>query len=538
MSAFGNQNYGTPFGATSPSGFFDASGQGFYDYSGFSSREGFFGFSGTPGFTGFSAFCDEQGIEFLPWRPVITFPRTYAVLDGVVPISWEPARPNDVCGDEVTYTIQFTRTFSENTGWKTIGDKISADNTSFDFDVSEVPFSEDCGIRIRAQDHKNLYSDWSANIEALTVKNHAPNPVVLLAPLGRESFDNSIIVIWKEADTKDIDGHQVFYRIEVTSTFSKNSGWIIPPDGESLTEGTTSFTINSFEFPEGDDYGVRVTVVDELGAESRARESGNLKIRHSGNFIIDTLPPDGNIVINDGDALANDIRVKLTLFGKDETTGIKDVRFRNEGEDCFGDWDTFTPEKFWNLTQGDGVKRVFVQFRDFADNISEHCDCEIISRVLCDEGNATDIEVFGNKLYVAFDKNGNLVSYRVLVETAATLSEPEITALSRLGNILYMSSYDASANGSYIYQFDGTAEKISSISGAKALSMVSYDDKVYVGLSDGRIMELDGTFLSTSYVASTSVTRLKTDGSVLFAALSGGSKYLTFDGTTWKENSV
>lgn len=536
MSAFGNQNYATPLGALSPSGFFDASGQGFYSYSGFSSREGFFGFSGYSNISGYSSFCGDAGIEFIPWRPTLVYPRTYSVLQGVVPIFWEPARPPDVCGDDVTYTIQFTRTFSQNTGWRTIAENITSSTNSFDFDVSEIPFTEDGGIRIRARDSNNLVSQWSTNIEAFTLKNHAPSAVTLLAPLGRETFDNYILIIWKEAQTKDLDGHEVFYKIEVTSRFSDNEGWIVPPGGEALTEGTTSFTINSFDFPEGDNYGVRVTAIDEMGAESDPKSAGGLKIRHSGNLIIDTIAPDGTITINDGDALANDRRVKLTLFAEDNTTGIKDVRFKNEGEECWGDWDTFTHEKFWDLTSGDGIKRIFVQYRDYAGNVSEVCDCEIVSRVLCDEGNATDIDVFNDKLYIAFDANGRLVEYRVLVRTAAELEEPQLTAITHMDNNLYVASYDPVAGESSIYRYDGTAYKITIVGTSKILSMAAYNSKIYMGLEDGRIMELSGTSLSTSYTAGNSVTRLVTDDSVLFAAISSGGRYLAFDGATWKVN--
>lgn len=543
MAVFGNQNFATPFGALTPSGFFDASGKAFYSYSGFSSREGFFGFSGMSGlagntFTGFSAFCGDNGIEFLPWRPTLVFPRTYALLEGVTPIFWEPARPTDSCGDSVTYTVQFTRSFSQNTGWRTIRDDIPEGTNQLEFDVSGIPFTEDGGIRVRAKDVHNLYSEWSTNVEPFTIKNHAPNPVTLLFPVGRETFDNSLLVIWREAEVADLDGHQVFYIVEVTDKFSKNEGWVIPPDGEALTQGTTSFTINSFDFPDGDDYGVRVTAVDEFGARSASQAAGGIKIRHAGNFIIDTKPPVGTLLINDGAALAKDTRVKLSLFARDDATRVKDVRFRNEGEECWGDWDTYTPQKFWDLTESDGVKRVFVQYRDCAGNVSEVCDCEIVSRVLCDEGNATDIEVFANKLYVAFDKNGNLIEYRVLVDQAAELPEPQLTALAKLGNILYIATHDPDVPEAGLYRYDGSASKLLTIDAVKVLSMVAYKDKLYLGLDDDRIMELDGTSLATSFVASSPVSRLRTDGSILFAALAGGSEFLTFDGTNWKQNLV
>lgn len=543
MAAFGKQDYGNPFGALAPSGFFDAQGVGFYDYSGFSSREGFFGFSGQSGFFGFSAFCpglsgfSGQGLEFFPWGPTLVFPRRYEVIDGKISIIWERALPPDVCGSDVTFDVQFTRTFSRGTGWRTLAADLPSTQTSMDFDVSEVPFTEDGGIRIRAKNRVNLFSTWSMNIEPFVIKNHAPNAPTLLSPLGRETFDNAILVIWREARIKDLDGHPVTYKVQVSSISSKDEGWVDVPGGEALEQGTSSFTINSFEFPEGDDYGIRLFAIDEQGAGSAPQRAVGIKVRHNGNFIIDTIAPEGNLIINDGAALAKNTRVKLTLFAKDLSTGIKDIRFRNADEDCWGDWDTYVPEKFWDLSSTDGVKRVLVQYRDFAGNVSEACDCEIISRVLCDKGNVTDIEVFNNKLYAAFDADGNVVEYRVVVRTAATLPEPEVTALAKLGNALYIATFDPDVPTSGLYRYDGTATKIASGS-VKVLSMASYNDKVYLGLQDGRIVQLSGTSLSTSYSAPSAVSRLRTDGSVLFAALASGGAYLTFDGTTWQSNSV
>jgi hypothetical protein len=91
---------------------------------------------------------------------------------------------------------------------------------------------------------------------------------------------------------------------------------------------------------------------------------------------------------------------------------------------------------------------------------------------------------------------------------------------------------------SIIYKYDGSTTRITSIVGAKVLTMKDYDEKIYIGLDDGRIMELDGSYLSTSYLASAPVSRLRTDNTVLFAALLGGGEFLSFDGSSWKINVV
>jgi hypothetical protein len=493
-------------------------------------------FSGNSG--GFSSFCDAGGVAFLPWKPILTFPINYAVLKGIVEVDWQAPTPLDPCGDPSVFELQFTRTLSKDSGWRTVGPDIPEDRRTFLFDVSAIPYTTDGGLRIRAKNSKNLCSDYSQSFQAFTIANHAPNPVTLISPAPGDIVDSTISITWREAGIKDIDGHSVSYRIEATDFASGNTGWTVIPGATGIPEGTTTFLIDSTQFPEGTDYGIRVIATDELGADSVPSSSIGFSVSHSGQFIIDTLPPTGTILIDDGATLAKSQRVKLSLFAIDVGTGVKDVRFKNSDEDCWSDFDTFVSEKIWDLSSSDGVKRVLVQYRDYADNVSEACDCEIVSRVLCGAGNITDIEVFNGKLYAAFDRNGNLLEYRVLVNAAAALAEPVLSALARFKNSLYIASYDPDASTTRLYKYDGSPTLVLTLSGAKALSMVAYDGVLYIGMDDGRIVAYTGTASSTSYVAGSSVTRLRTDGAVLFATVKGGGQYLSFDGTTWKTNSL
>jgi len=538
MSAFGNQNYGTPFGAINPPSFFDSQGSGFYDYSGFSSRSGTSGFSGNVGWSGFSAYCGPDGLEFIPYKPTLTFPLNFAILSGVETVTWKEAIPQDICGDSVFYELQFTRTLSLDSGWKTLATDLPIGTTSYEFDVSEIPYTEDGGLRLRARDSKFLYSDYSKSNQPFLIANHSPNPPTIISPTANDSFDYCMPVVWKESTLKDVDGQGVTYMLEITDMYSAGTGWLQVPDAAEIAQGTTSFNISTFDFPEGDDYGIRLSSVDSLGLASSPATIGPIKIRHQGTFIIDTIAPEGSLAINDGASLSASSKVKLSLFALDETTGIKDVRFRNAEEDCWSDFDTFTNEKFWDLPKTDGVKRVFVQYRDYAGNISEVCDCEIVSRVLCDEGNVTDIEVFNSKIYAAFDANGNLVEYKVLVKRAAALPESEISALARFENFLYVATYDEDSGSAAIYSFDGRATRVYSIAGVKILTMLSYNDSLFLGLDSGRIVSFDGVNATTVFAGLSPITRLRTDGAVLFATVQGGGEYLsTADGTTWKVNT-
>ncbi len=292
MAIFGEQDYSAPFGVIKPEEFFDSSGNGIYNYSGFSSRKGdLFLHSQYANYSGFSAYCGEHGLPFRPFKPTLIFPLNYEALHGQVTISWSTIFPPHPCNYPVTFEIQFTRNFSKNYGWSTIADKIPANSINggyytYIFDVSNIPFTEDGGLRIRSKDFNYLTSDWEKTISAFTIANHPPEQVEIISPITGDLIDNQLIVIWKEANPRDIDGHNVIYKIEITHTASSNSNWVTVPNADQLPEGTTSFKIDTSNFPDGNDFGIRITSIDQLGATSDSVKVNKLTINHSGIFFI------------------------------------------------------------------------------------------------------------------------------------------------------------------------------------------------------------------------------------------------------------
>ncbi|MBK9942328.1 MAG: VCBS repeat-containing protein [Kouleothrix sp.] len=93
-----------------------------------------------------------------------------------------------------------------------------------------------------------------------------------------------------------------------------------------------------------------------------------------GSFTIiqpDTTAPTGSISINSNAAIIGSTQVTLFLSASDTGgSGLKEMRFSNDGV-SWGGWEQYTTMRlFWNLVLGDGVKTVYAQFRDGAGNIS------------------------------------------------------------------------------------------------------------------------------------------------------------------------
>ena len=88
----------------------------------------------------------------------------------------------------------------------------------------------------------------------------------------------------------------------------------------------------------------------------------------SAAIIVDKTDPTGSMLINGGAAWATSKKVTLNLTAND-LNGVESVRGSNDGNIWYP-WDPFVTNYSWNLKTGDGNKVVYVQFKDYAGNIS------------------------------------------------------------------------------------------------------------------------------------------------------------------------
>ncbi|MBA2870486.1 RHS repeat-associated protein [Anoxybacillus calidus] len=85
--------------------------------------------------------------------------------------------------------------------------------------------------------------------------------------------------------------------------------------------------------------------------------------------VVDTNPPEGAIVINNGETFTNSRNVTLTLNAEDNAEGQILQKLQNE-DLPFTEYEPYTQTKQWTLSDGNGDKRVSVIFKDAAGNES------------------------------------------------------------------------------------------------------------------------------------------------------------------------
>jgi hypothetical protein len=82
---------------------------------------------------------------------------------------------------------------------------------------------------------------------------------------------------------------------------------------------------------------------------------------------LDKTIPSGSFMINDGALYTNSTSVTLNLSASDPVSGVRSVRFSNDGIWDTEPWEPLSPSKSWILAPGDGNKTVYFQLKDNAE---------------------------------------------------------------------------------------------------------------------------------------------------------------------------
>jgi hypothetical protein len=91
------------------------------------------------------------------------------------------------------------------------------------------------------------------------------------------------------------------------------------------------------------------------------------------NVTVNNVYPIGTIQINNGATTTNNSIVNLTLSATDPPPGsnVGQMRFRNENTETWSVWEPYQTSRQWQLSDGNGTKTVFVEYKDNAGNVSQ-----------------------------------------------------------------------------------------------------------------------------------------------------------------------
>lgn len=97
--------------------------------------------------------------------------------------------------------------------------------------------------------------------------------------------------------------------------------------------------------------------------------AGNIGSVRSETYTIDSVPPSGTVTINQGTSATFSSTVSLDLSCSDNMVSCSQMQFSNDNS-AWSTPEAYASSKSWNLTNGDGVKTVYVRFKDSVGNWS------------------------------------------------------------------------------------------------------------------------------------------------------------------------
>ncbi len=104
--------------------------------------------------------------------------------------------------------------------------------------------------------------------------------------------------------------------------------------------------------------------------------AGNISALVSDDIMRDSTPPTGSISINGGAECSTSANVALAV----SATEAVEMRFTNDNT-TWPSWEAYGAAKAWTLSNGDGNKTVYAQFRDLAGNVETVADSILLDTI-------------------------------------------------------------------------------------------------------------------------------------------------------------
>lgn len=121
-------------------------------------------------------------------------------------------------------------------------------------------------------------------------------------------------------------------------------------------------------------------IVNGLRLDPTEAASGSFAVDYI--RVVDLTPPTGSVVINEGAAYTTSQAVTLTLSATDGA-GVSQMSISNDGVFDTEPWEPYAESKTWNLLGGNGLRTVYVRYRDPSGNESGTASDTIVVGTPC-----------------------------------------------------------------------------------------------------------------------------------------------------------
>ena len=413
--------------------------------------------------------------------------------------------------------------------------------TSFIYTINKNLKGKKCRIGIRSIDHKGKRSPISFSADDFLINNRKlPLPAVF-KPISNGIYFSYVPFVFDQKGVLGRYSQRAFYQVYYKSD-NQRIDWTLLLS--NIMIGSEPVNLDVSGLPTDSDYSLKVEIVDEDNV-SEPVFINNITINNANYFIIDTIPPRGEIKIQDNLEYTKERDLVLSLNASDFSTAVKDYRIEQtnlitDGDDTIetGIFTDMTNVVTWNISGEDGQKLIQARFRDYAGNVVYESD-ETYFRTYksVDNVDVSVILVVGSDIWIAFSDEDDTSYVPKLYRNHTLIANLEgiPTSLAYYNGVLYISIKDDDNKGILQRYTGGIVETVvdndttvSSLytSDSVIISMEVFDDTLFLGLENGELLSFRNSIISVENndnFGEKSIKKLKTDGNVL---------YIFFDNST------
>jgi hypothetical protein len=478
--------------------------------------------------------------------PVIVYPNGGEnITESSITIQWEEPSSIALVEDKVLwYEIFITEDYKSEDSKNLIQiASLPIGTTSFYYNIHNNFKGKKCRIAIRVVNSSGERGPFVFSANDFSVVNKRLPIPSIFKPVAGNTYFSYIPVIFDNDGVVGRCSQRSFYQMYYKSD-SQEIDWTLGLSNIMVSQRNINWDVSNF--PTASDYSLKFEMIDG----DRVSEPvfvNDVTINNINYFLIDTLPPSGQIKIRNNREYINERDVVLELKAYDRTTGVKDYRIEqldisssgvSLGEHI-GAFQSIAEVATWHIpSEDDGVKIICARFRDYADNTvtDEGGKYFRTYKSLQDMGISAFIKE-GEDIWYAFGDESNPSNTPYLYKNTTLISSLSgiATALAYYDSILYIAIKDEENKGilqKYVgfniesvvdnseQYLDDNNTVINSLYESDSVinAMEVFNDTLFLGMQNGKLVSFKGSTVRTvnsDYQNIRSIRGLKSIGNFL-----------------------
>ena len=378
--------------------------------------------------------------------------------------------------------------------------------------------SDSCRVAIRAVKSSGLMTKLFKSASNFSIYKSRARPPVVISPSRSIRYGGMIPIILDYKDIIDSSGGRdkifIYYR-------STKREIPLTPIRERVSVGTGPMEWDVSDLPNSDDYELVVFSSDDYGSRSNEVVVDSISIANEGYFITDSKPPEGFLVVNNGESYTRNTQVNVRLIVYDEATDVHGVYFSQLDSNVPYSEIHRSASQFYSenmitsIADEDGRGVLTAVIQDYGGNRSDPQNALFSSpyglknfRSLFDvnsQVNVVDVlsvppsggSGFGEIYFITSGEKMSL--FQVFQSPAGSFAEVaelpmECSLVSYYAEVVYLAGVSSLKNFNLLKLNGGSVESIYVLSDVESeiVSMQEFDSYLYIGCLNGDIYRFDG----------------------------------------------